>query len=236
VKILQDNFQNPPPRVSVITPAWNAEATLRRAHTSLHAQQVPWQHIIVNDGSSDGTEAICQELAANDPRVTCVSRPNGGHGAALNTGLTLASAEYIAFLDADDEYLPGHLDLRVRFLEQFPALDLLWGGLELVLAPGDTGMVPDVEKGYGEIALTECVVQGTLFARRRVFDSLQYSEDRKVWYADYDLVRRARQFFQVQKVDFPTYRYYRDSGKSMVDRVKAELAAGLAAAPTSDTR
>jgi glycosyltransferase involved in cell wall biosynthesis len=219
-------MKNPPQPaaalVSVITPAWNAAETLRRAYDSLRAQECNWQHIIVNDGSSDDTEALIRELSANDSRIVYASRKNGGPGAALNTGLSLAAGDYVAFLDADDEYLPGHLSLRLNLLETTSTLDIVWGGVEVVCGPDDNGLVPDVEKGTGEIPISECVVQGTIFGRRRVFDTLRFSEDRSVWFQDYDLIRRAKQLFSVGRVEFPTYRYYRNSGGSLIDRIRPE--------------
>ena len=212
------------PLVSVITPAWNAAATLQRAHDSVRMQSVRWQHVIVNDGSTDATAAIVKALAASDPRLLYAERPNGGPGAALNTGFDLAQGDYIAFLDADDEYRPKHLSSRLELLEANLDIDLLWGGMEIISSAGDDGLVPDVETGSGLKPVDQCVVQGTIFGRRKVFEALRFSEDRAVWYQDYDLVRRAKETFNVQRTDFKTYRYYRNSGSSLVDRVKAAWA------------
>lgn len=210
----------PTPLISVVTPAWNAAGTLQRAHDSLRLQDCRWEHVIVNDGSTDETAPIAEALCA-DSRVRCVTRGNGGPGAAINSGLDAARGDYIAFLDADDEYLPGHLSSRLRMLESDPGLDLVWGGMEVILRPGDEGLVPDVACGSGFIPIFECVVQGTIFGRRNVFTELRFSEVRDVWYQDYDFVRRAAERFRVHRADFPTYRYYRNSSVSLVDRVKA---------------
>src|SRR5690348_8062708 len=118
--------------VSVITPAYNAAATLRRACESVRVQSyVAWEHIIVDDGSTDATPDILRELST-DLRVRTKRIANRGPGAALNLGLDMAQGEFIAFLDADDEYLPDHLSAHARAMEEHPEADLWWGGLDVI--------------------------------------------------------------------------------------------------------
>lgn len=208
--------------VSVVTPAFNAAHTLDRACRSLAAQRIErWEHIIVDDGSTDHTAEIAHRIAAEDPRVRVFSTPNRGQGAALNTGLTHARAPFIAFLDADDEYLPEHLGAHLECLERNPDIDLLWGGVEVVAAAEHDAYVPDVVRGEGYIHASECIVQGTLFGRRAVFDALSYTEDRSIWYTDFEFVQRAAARFRVERFPGVTYRYYRDSSNSLVSRAKA---------------
>jgi glycosyltransferase involved in cell wall biosynthesis len=211
-------------KVSVITPAYNASQTLQRAYDSLHRQtHTDWEHIIVDDGSTDGTPDVIQDLL-RDARVRTVRIRNSGTGAALNTGTALASAELLAFLDADDEYLPLHLEAHVSLLMENPAVDLLWGGAEIITERPEDAWVPDIVKGDGFIHATECVIQGTLFGRRPVFQQVKYSEDRSIWYQDYDFFIRASEQFTTQRFLLPTYRYYRNSQGSTIDRVKAQWA------------
>ena len=95
-------------KVSVIIPCYRAEATLRRAVASaLEGAPADLQLLLVEDGSPDGTGALCDQLAAGDARITALHRPNGGAGAARNTGLEAAQGDWVLFLDADDELLPG---------------------------------------------------------------------------------------------------------------------------------
>jgi glycosyltransferase involved in cell wall biosynthesis len=209
-------------RVSVITPAFNAAATLERAHASLGAQTfADWEHIIVDDGSTDGTPELIARLA-RDERVRAVRIENSGTGAALNTGTALAAGEFVAFLDADDEYLTNHIEAHVSVLDENHAVDLLWGGVEVITADPDDACVPDIVKGYGFVAASECVVQGTLFGRRRVFEAVRYSEDRSIWWQDYEFYVRASAQFAAQRFPQATYRYYRNSKSSTIDRVKAQ--------------
>jgi glycosyltransferase involved in cell wall biosynthesis len=215
------------PWISVITPAFNATATLPRAFRSLQSQTFgQWEHIVVDDGSTDDTaKALCE---FTDVRLRPVIRTvNRGPGAALNAGIARARGRYLAFLDADDEFLPTHLASHVLRMENEPRIDLLWGGIELIVKHDGQAWVPDVARGHGYVHATECIVQGTLFIRRHVFDSMSFSEDRRVWYQDFDFVRRAESAkFECRRFDLPTYRYYRDSGRSLVDRVKTSIDAG----------
>jgi glycosyltransferase involved in cell wall biosynthesis len=201
---------------SVITPAFNAALTLKRAHDSLRVQSSEWEHIVVDDGSTDATAHVIATLTG----VTALSKPNGGPGSALNLGIRAAAGRYIAFLDADDEYLPEHLSAHVSVMEQNPAIDILWGGMEVVSDRPEDLLVPDAENG-GLISVMDCVVQGTLFARREVFATCMFSEDRAIWWQDYEFVQRARREYNVRRFHQATYRYYRDSGKSLVDRAKS---------------
>ena len=95
-------------KISVILPAFKAEATLCGCVKSILQDAPPGlELILVEDGSPDGTGRLCDELAAGDARITALHRPNGGAAAARNTGLAAARGEYIAFVDADDALLPG---------------------------------------------------------------------------------------------------------------------------------
>lgn len=98
-----ETFTDTCPLLSVVIPAYNAEATIERCVKSvLSNRDVALEVIIVNDGSRDGTGAICDALAASDPRVRVIHKQNGGPGAARNTGIEAAAGTYLAFVDSDD--------------------------------------------------------------------------------------------------------------------------------------
>lgn len=89
--------------ISVIIPCYRAAATLRRAvDSALTGAPADLEVLLVDDGSPDDTGALCDELAAADPRVRALHRENGGAGAARNTGLDTAHGDWVLFLDADD--------------------------------------------------------------------------------------------------------------------------------------
>ncbi|NDC58992.1 MAG: glycosyltransferase family 2 protein [Alphaproteobacteria bacterium] len=96
------------PQICVITPAYNAAATLPQTIQSLRAQTMrAWRNIIVDDGSQDATLALARACAARDPRVAVLSQANAGPAAARNAGLARVDAEWVHFLDADDWLSPS---------------------------------------------------------------------------------------------------------------------------------
>jgi glycosyltransferase involved in cell wall biosynthesis len=110
------------PLVSVVIPAFNARATLAAAVASVHDQAFQnYEIIVVDDGSPEPLEAW---LPASS-RLTYVRQDNGGPGKARNTGIRLARGELIAFLDADDTWLPDKLAQQVAYFERYPETGLL---------------------------------------------------------------------------------------------------------------
>ncbi len=97
--------------ISVIVPVYNAEKFLARCIDSLLAQTYHnIEVLLVDDGSRDGSAAICDAYAARDERVRVIHKPNGGVSAARNDGIDASKGEFIAFCDNDDFYSPGMLD------------------------------------------------------------------------------------------------------------------------------
>lgn len=108
--------------VSVLMPAHNAEKFIGQAIESVICQSYPhWELIIVNDGSTDQTGEIVNQCV--DKRIRVIHQENGGESVARNTGLSNAQGEFVAFLDADDIYLPDHLQVAVGYLQSHPAFD-----------------------------------------------------------------------------------------------------------------
>lgn len=115
-----------PPRVSVVMPAYNAGRYLAESIESVRAQTyVDWELLVVDDGSADDTGEVARRFAETDARVRYARRPNGGQAAARNTGLREAKGELIAFLDADDLWLPGKLSAQIAVMEE-TGVDLVY--------------------------------------------------------------------------------------------------------------
>jgi glycosyltransferase involved in cell wall biosynthesis len=118
------------PYITVIIPVFNGERTVIRAidsalHQELKNDPSPFEVIVVNDGSTDSTSRI---LAAYARRIRVVEQPNQGLSAARNAGIFHAKGEFLAFLDADDEWLPGKLQLQISVMERHPEISVLAGG------------------------------------------------------------------------------------------------------------
>ena len=98
------------PLVSIITPVYNAAASLQRMFASLAAQSLTdWEHVVVIDGASDGSAAVAKAAAARDARIRVIEQANAGASTARNTGLADARGRWILFLDADDTIARDHL-------------------------------------------------------------------------------------------------------------------------------
>jgi CDP-glycerol glycerophosphotransferase len=96
------------PTVSVIVPFYNVEDYIGPCLDSILEQSfVHFEVVLVDDGSPDGSRAVAEQYVARDPRVRLVTRPNGGLGAARNTGIKAARGRYLTFVDSDD-VLPVH--------------------------------------------------------------------------------------------------------------------------------
>ncbi|MEY2620382.1 MAG: hypothetical protein RIT26_202 [Pseudomonadota bacterium] len=114
--------------VSVVMPAHDAAATLNDSIASVSTQSCTnWELWVVNDGSSDATAAVLNDWARRDARVKVLTLvTKSGPGAARNLALDQAQGEYIAFLDADDVWLPDKLRLQRQAMDA-QTLDLSYG-------------------------------------------------------------------------------------------------------------
>lgn len=104
------------PLVSVVMPAYNVAWCIGRAVDSVRAQDYrAYELIVVNDGSTDGTRAVLDVYGGG---ITVIDQENRGMSAARNVGIRRARGAYIAFLDADDRWLPGKLTRQVELMER----------------------------------------------------------------------------------------------------------------------
>jgi len=106
-------------QVSVVIPLFNKERHIARAIQSVLGQTFrDFELLVVDDGSIDASASVVE--AIRDPRIRLVGQPNTGVSAARNRGIAEARADLIAFLDADDEWLPEHLATVARLAREFP--------------------------------------------------------------------------------------------------------------------
>ena len=144
---MDENKQEQIYHVSVVIPAYNSGAVIGRAVESVLAQTRPADEIIVvDDGSTDDTG---QEVKRYGDKVCYIRQENAGASVARNTGVEAALYEWIAFLDADDEWLTDKLKLQVEHLERNP--ELLWttANFDRCLCDEDR-QGPDMEQGEAE--------------------------------------------------------------------------------------
>jgi teichuronic acid biosynthesis glycosyltransferase TuaG len=107
------------PLVSVITPAYNASAFIAECIQSVQAQtHSNWEHVIVDDCSSDDTRAIVERFQASDPKVRLIpNQSNLGVAETRNRAIAEAGGQFVAFLDSDDLWLPEKLERQLAFMK-----------------------------------------------------------------------------------------------------------------------
>lgn len=99
------------PRISVIIPAYNEEKSIAKMLGSVKAQVFEdFEAIVINDGSTDGTQKVIDRICAEDDRFSCIVQENCGTGAARNAGIEAAAGEYLVFFDAGDYAYPNALE------------------------------------------------------------------------------------------------------------------------------
>lgn len=109
-------------KVSVIVPVYNTSRYLEQCVGSIIAQTYKdLEIILVDDGSTDNSGEICDELAKKDGRIVCFHKKNGGLGSARNYGLERATGEYISFIDSDDLADKDMISVLVSDMERFGA-------------------------------------------------------------------------------------------------------------------
>lgn len=139
------------PRVSVIMPFLSSARFIRESIESVRAQSYGgWELLLCDDGSTDGSTAIAREYAAADPRrirwLEHEGHENRGASAARNLGLRQARGEFVAFLDADDVWLPHKLAEQVAILDDRPDADALCGST--MFWYGWTGNADDARRDH----------------------------------------------------------------------------------------
>jgi glycosyltransferase involved in cell wall biosynthesis len=185
---------NRSPLVSVIVPAYDVTEFIGEALDSVLAQTFDdYEIIVINDGSPD-TEALERALAPYMSRIVYIKQENRGVSAARNTGIKAARGSLIAFLDADDTWLPNYLEVQRARIQADPSIDVLYpnvmmfgdaseAGEEFMTACPSSGDVT-----FERLISQECNVSNCSIARREtliragLFDeSLRSVEDFDLW-------------------------------------------------------
>ncbi len=201
------------PVISVLLPVYNDARFLPRAVRSIRRQTLSaWDLLLLDDGSTDGTRALVDHLAAQDPRIRAVHLSHRGIAEALNVGLQRATAPYVARMDADDVSAPHRLSVQKAWLDDRPDLcvvgskvrifprNRLTSGMRAYEAWINTMLSPeDVAR---EIFVESPLVHPTVLMRREaVLEAGGYQgpgpEDYDLWLR---LHRRGERFAKVPEV------------------------------------
>lgn len=131
-------------KISIVIPVFNAAPYVTQAIESALAQPETAEVILVEDGSTDDSLAVCEQLAAKYDRVHLYQHPGGnnfGEGASRNLGIQNCHCEYVAFLDADDYFLPGRFAATSQVFAADPTLDGVYEAMGTIVE-GNPGHVP----------------------------------------------------------------------------------------------
>lgn len=208
------------PLISVIVPAYNAEKTIQRAVRSVLNQTYPnVELVVVDDGSTDGTGALLDALAASEPRLRVLHQANGGVCTARNAGLNAAKGEKLCFLDADDELTEKALETLFETMEGTGS-DIVAGCCVHILPDGTSqenpyalketpwtwhGLEP-LEHSLADFPATYSV-WGKLY-RREAIGGTRFVEGRKIHEDSFFLFQVFQKKLTMTVTNFVTVRYY----------------------------
>ena len=213
------------PRVTVVVPAWNTSSVLAEALDSIRAQTFrDFEVLVVDDGSTDDTAKVAERHGAEDGRFCLICQVHAGVSIARNTAVAEARGEWIAFLDADDVWLPAKLERQLALLEQDPAADLLFtnfflwdGSRDLGLAYAPSAVLPEGNP-LQALILSCFLLPSTVMVRRErlleigAFDpALHMAEDWDLW------LRLAERGIHARGLAEPLARYRRWPGSMTIN-------------------
>jgi len=208
-------------------PAYNAEPYIADSIKSVLSQDYAnIELIVVDDGSRDGTPELAERFGE---RVRVFRQKNAGPAAARNRGIAAAKGDFIAFLDADDLWLPGKIAMQVKYLQDHPDVGVVFGGFSrwyseangayaappppinlntpLMLVPAHTGWI------YKDILLDSVICIITAMVRRSVIETVGVFDESLVTGEDYDFWLRVSNQFRAVEI-YRTLAYYRINSSS----------------------
>ena len=172
--------------ISVIVPVYNVAAYLPQCLESIQNQDYrDLQVLLIDDGSTDGSGAICDQFAAQDDRVQVIHQKNGGAAAAKNAGLRAARGEYLSFVDSDDYLEPNVYGFLVKILEETQA-DAVQGAFQEVYRSRteEKSLKPETLEGYDYLLRFPkdftCALLWNKLYRREIFAGVFFEEGHKI--------------------------------------------------------
>lgn len=190
------SLPGPRPSVSVIIPARNAARTLAATLESVSRQTVQdWEALVIDDGSTDGTAELARHAAQQDSRIQLLRSFGRGVSAARNLGISMARARVIAFLDADDLWLPDKLAIHLAHLRAHPDVGLSFDRVRFLTPEGEpTRASSSARAGSPTLAdlLSEnpACTASTLVVRRIVLEAVGDFDEQMRFAEDLELMVR----------------------------------------------
>src|SRR5690606_28579849 len=172
--------------------------------------------VVIDNGSTDGTQAVVEEYAKKDPRVRLIHGKGGSISSALNEGIKAANGKYICQLDSDDEYTPDTLEKMIGHLESHPKCGLAISYYELMDENRGKveGIDPVTHSGYTRNQILRRDGGGALRVfPKAVLEEMGYYDEENFgnFGEDYDMVLKTGEKYDVDRVHHVLYRYRRHS-------------------------
>ena len=197
-------------KISVIIPTYNRKKTLARAIKSVKNQSLsPFEILIIDDGSNDGTEGWVKE---NFQNIKYIYQNNHGVSSARNIGIENAYGDWVAFLDSDDEWLPNKLYEQVKAIDSNPEMKFFHTN-EIWIRNGIRVNQMKKHKKYGGYIFEKCldicrVSPSSVLIQKEVFDNIGIFDESLRVCEDYDLWLRITSKYPVVFLDMPLiYKY-----------------------------
>ena len=218
------------PRVTVLLSVYNGERFLAEAIDSILCQSYKdYEFIIIDDASTDSTPEILKRYARKDSRIKIVTNPvNLRLAASLNKGISLASGELIARMDADDVSLPDRLEKQVAFMQANPNVSICGTALSVYGSPDTIWLPPlDDHSIRAMLFFESCLYHPTVVMRKRLFNDFSYSSS-MLPAEDYDLWSRFAEREEIIFANLPDpllrYRFHEGEDRSGYKRRQRETA------------
>jgi glycosyltransferase involved in cell wall biosynthesis len=204
--------------LSVITPARNMAPYLPDTLDSVAALRTPHEHIVVDGASDDGTVELLE--GREDPHLSWISEPDRGQTDAVNKGLRRARGDLLAWVNADDAYVPEVVDRAIEHLERDPEVGAIFGAVNYVDEHGEVfrTLVPPRFSWRRYLYFGAFVTTPTIIWRRELMAQAPSLDERYVDAADYDFYLRLLRGARVQRIDEPMLNFrYHPTSKSTSD-------------------
>jgi hypothetical protein len=175
--------------ISIITPTLNSEGYIRGAIESVQKQNgVSIEHIVVDGGSTDGTLGIVRSY----PGIRCIVGTDCSMYDAINKGIRSSAGSVIAYINADDRYCSGALDLVVQELAKDQSLDFVYGNCRYISEEGQSlGVFRPLPYSIAKWNLRVLWLQQSWFWRRSLHEKIGYFDTSLKALGDTDFMRRA---------------------------------------------
>ena len=199
------------PLVSVVIATYNMARFLPLALRSALGQSYEnIEVLVIDDGSQDDTRAVMEPFRS-DGRVRYVFQQNGGQASAKNHGIRQAQGEYVAFLDADDMWVPDKLERQMPLFLRSPAVGIVYSRFGYIDEAGRDLRIEDYELFRGRVSgallIRNFIGFGTSVVRKECFDRLGGFDESIGMGIDYDLWLRYSTQYEFDYVDRPLLRY-----------------------------